>query len=86
MTFTIDLMGQRALVTGAGRGIGRAIAHALATAGATVAVNDVDPSQAKAVANDIIADGGKATPLPFDVTQYSDVAAAIETQAAQTYW
>ncbi|MDT5350598.1 MAG: hypothetical protein QOH91_3885 [Mycobacterium sp.] len=78
MTFTIDLEGRRALVTGAGRGIGRAIAHALASAGAAVAVNDVDPSQAEAVANEITADGGKATPLPFDVTQYSDVAAAIE--------
>jgi 3-oxoacyl-[acyl-carrier protein] reductase len=79
MTFTIDLLGQRALVTGAGRGIGRAIAHALASAGATVAVNDVDAAQAEAVAEEIIADGGKATTLPFDVTRFADVAAAIES-------
>jgi NAD(P)-dependent dehydrogenase (short-subunit alcohol dehydrogenase family) len=78
MTFTIDLQGRRALVTGAGRGIGRAIAHGLASAGATVAVNDVNPSEAEAVADEIIAEGGKATPLPFDVTRYSEVAAAIE--------
>jgi NAD(P)-dependent dehydrogenase (short-subunit alcohol dehydrogenase family) len=78
MTFTIDLQGRRALVTGAGRGIGRAIAHGLASAGAAVAVNDINPSEAEAVANEMIAEGGKATPLPFDVTRYLEVAAAIE--------
>jgi NAD(P)-dependent dehydrogenase (short-subunit alcohol dehydrogenase family) len=78
MTFTIDLQGRRAVVTGAGRGIGRAIAHGLASAGATVAVNDIIPADAEAVADEIIAEGGKAMPLPFDVTQYAEVVAAIE--------
>ncbi|MGD0116053.1 MAG: SDR family NAD(P)-dependent oxidoreductase [Dehalococcoidia bacterium] len=58
-----------AAVTGAGRGIGRAVALALAAEGATVIVNDlgvaVDGSgpsggPAQAVANEIIAAGGKA--------------------------
>ena len=49
------------------------------TEGATVTVNDVDPAQAEAVADEIIANGGKGTPLPFDVTRFADVAAAIES-------
>ncbi len=59
-----------AAVTGAGRGIGRAVALALAAEGATVVVNDlgvaVDGSgpsggPAQAVADEIVAAGGKAT-------------------------
>jgi 3-oxoacyl-[acyl-carrier protein] reductase len=78
MSVTIDLEGQRALVTGAGQGIGRAIALTLASAGATVAVNDIVPAQADAVVEEIVAVGGKATPLPFDVTDWAGVAAAVE--------
>ncbi|MBX6320623.1 MAG: SDR family oxidoreductase [Rhodospirillaceae bacterium] len=47
------LSGRRALVTGAGTGIGRAIARALADAGARVAVSDIDPAAATAVAMEI---------------------------------
>ncbi len=58
-----------AAVTGAGRGIGRAVALALAAEGATIVVNDlgvaVDGSgpsggPAQAVADEIVAAGGKA--------------------------
>ena len=78
MSFTIDLGGERALVTGAGQSIGRTIALALAQAGATVAVNDVVPAHAKSVVEEIRGAGGQADALPFDVTDHSGVASAIE--------
>jgi 3-oxoacyl-[acyl-carrier protein] reductase len=77
MAYELDLSGRRALVTGGGQGIGCAIAHALAQAGATVVVNDIDPQRADVVVEEINASGGKATPLPFDVTCWEAVEEAI---------
>lgn len=77
MTFAIDLEGRRALVTGGGQGIGLAIAHGLASAGAIVVVNDIRPEQAAAAVDELRQAGGKAEALPFDVTDYDQVAAAI---------
>jgi NAD(P)-dependent dehydrogenase (short-subunit alcohol dehydrogenase family) len=64
--FRLD--GKLALVTGAGRGIGRAIALALAGAGAEVVLNSRTPAELDAVAGEIAAQGGRASVLPFDVT------------------
>jgi NAD(P)-dependent dehydrogenase (short-subunit alcohol dehydrogenase family) len=57
-----------ALVTGAGSGIGRATAILLAEEGATVLVADVSEPAARAVAAEIASAGGRAEPLPLDVT------------------
>ncbi len=46
----VDLAGQAALVTGAGRGIGRAIADALAANGARVLYTDIDSAAAESAA------------------------------------
>jgi 3-oxoacyl-[acyl-carrier protein] reductase len=78
MSFTIDLEGRRALVTGAGQGVGRGIAHALAEAGAVVVVNDIRAAQAEAVAEELRVAGGKADALPFDVTNWTQVSEAID--------
>ena len=69
MTFTIDLAGRRALVTGGGQGIGRATARALADAGGSVVVNDVVPERADAVAEEIRNAGDDAGSAAFDVTE-----------------
>lgn len=77
MTFSIDLAGRRALVTGAGQGVGLAISRALAQAGAEVLVNDVRAEAAAETAALIGSDGGKAVALPFDVTDWDQVSAAV---------
>lgn len=63
------LAGRRALVTGAGTGIGRAIARALAREGARLAVTDLDPETARAVAGDI---GPEVPALRLDVTSAAE--------------
>ena len=73
--FRLD--GKAALVTGAGRGIGRAVALALAAAGAEVIVNSRTPAELEVVAGEIAAAGGRAQPLPFDVTDSEAARAAI---------
>lgn len=78
MPITIDLSGQRALVTGAGQGVGRGIALTLAAAGAEVVVNDLVAERAEAVVAEIEADGGTGSAAVFDVTDWAAVAAHVE--------
>jgi len=77
MSFTIELAGRRALVTGGGQGVGLAVAHALADAGAVSVVNDIRPDKAEAAADAIRTAGGKAEALPFDVTDWHQVERAM---------
>jgi meso-butanediol dehydrogenase / (S,S)-butanediol dehydrogenase / diacetyl reductase len=73
-----SLQKRRALVTGAGTGIGRAIVRALAMAGASVAVTDLDPAAAQAVAGEI---GPEAIALELDVTNADATGAVVEQVA-----
>lgn len=78
MTFSIELGGRRALVTGGGQGVGRAISLALGQAGATVAVNDIVADRAQGVVEEIRQAGGQADVVSFDVTEWQGVTAALE--------
>jgi len=70
----VRLDGKVAVVTGAGRGIGRAIAKALAGRGAHVVLAARTKEQIEAVAAEIVAAGGKATPVVADVSDEASVA------------
>lgn len=73
------LEGKVALVTGGSRGIGRACCEALAEHGATVIVNYVKgEAAAREVADAIVAKGGKAEILGFDVADSKACEAAVE--------
>lgn len=68
-----------ALVTGAGSGIGKATALRLASEGASVVCADIDVESVGAVAAEIEREGSWATAVVCDVSQESDIKAAIET-------
>ena len=54
------MQGKTALVTGAGRGIGKAIAFGLAREGVDIAINDINPADAEAAANQVRTLGRKS--------------------------
>jgi 3-oxoacyl-[acyl-carrier protein] reductase len=68
-----DLAGKVAVVTGGSRGIGAETARALAGNGAKVMVTGRDETAINAVVAGIRADGGVATGLPADVTDYAAI-------------
>jgi NAD(P)-dependent dehydrogenase (short-subunit alcohol dehydrogenase family) len=61
------LDGQRALLTGGGRGIGEAIARQLASMGAEALIADLDGEAAARVAAEIVECGGPATAQVLDL-------------------
>lgn len=72
-----------ALVTGGGQGLGLEIVRALAAAGARVLVNGRDPAKLSAAVNAVLAEGGQAEALPFDVADEAACAAAFNDIAAR---
>jgi NAD(P)-dependent dehydrogenase (short-subunit alcohol dehydrogenase family) len=77
------LKGRVAFLTGAGSGIGRAGALALAREGAVVTVSDLDGARAQAVADEILAAGGKAEAMALDATDDGAILCAIDSVAAR---
>ncbi|CAG5984243.1 unnamed protein product [Menidia menidia] len=73
------LDGKVAYVTGGGQGIGRAFAHALGEAGAKVAVVDLVPAKAEAVAKELFLKGINAIPVSADISKPDDVQRMVDT-------
>ena len=76
----MELEGQVAIVTGAGRGIGRATALELAQMGADIVVAELEGSSAKRTADAVKALGRRASVVRTDVTSLVD----LTTMAART--
>src|SRR5919199_1346040 len=74
----MELDGQAAIVTGAGRGIGRAIALELAGLGANVVVAELDERLAEATADAVQRLGRRALALQTNVTNAQDRARMAE--------
>lgn len=69
-----EIIGKAAVVTGGGSGIGMGLAKELASQGASVAVTDINLDNARAVAEEIKAAGGKAVALHCDVCERTSIA------------
>lgn len=78
-----DLHGKKALVTGASSGIGKQVALAYAQAGAEIALAARNSAALEALAEEIVAAGGKAVPLACDVTQQDQVTAVVDRMTAE---
>jgi len=76
---TGTLAGRVAIVTGAASGIGRAVALAFADAGAAVGCIDIAADGADAVAQRIVAAGGRAVAVACDVSDEDATRAAADT-------
>jgi 3-oxoacyl-[acyl-carrier protein] reductase len=80
----MTLMGKRALVTGASRGIGAAIAKALAAEGADVAITyEKSTESAAEVVSAIKAKGRRAVAIQADSADAAAVQASVETTVAE---
>jgi NAD(P)-dependent dehydrogenase (short-subunit alcohol dehydrogenase family) len=79
----MELQGQVAIVTGAGRGIGRATALELARLGADIAVAELDAGAGADKTAALVQDTGRrAVVIPTDVTKRDDLAAMVERTLA----
>src|SRR5690348_11130314 len=79
----MDLQGQTAIVTGAGRNIGRAIALELAGMGADVVVAEVDLATGERTAEEVRKRGRRAMALQTDVTRLADLQVMADRTVAE---
>jgi NAD(P)-dependent dehydrogenase (short-subunit alcohol dehydrogenase family) len=73
-----------AVVTGGALGIGRACCLRMAEEGATVVVADVKDAEGQALADEIVAAGGRAVYHHLDVTREANVSAVMQAVVNQT--
>jgi NAD(P)-dependent dehydrogenase (short-subunit alcohol dehydrogenase family) len=79
----MELQGQVAIVTGAGRGIGRATALELAKLGADIVIAELDQNGADGTAKLVKDLGRRAAVIPTDVTKRADLAQMAERTKSQ---
>ena len=70
------------VITGAGGGLGRAYALAFAQEGANVVVNDIRAEAAQAVADEVVAAGGKALANTGDITTVAGAQSILDATVA----
>ena len=73
----VSVQGKIVLISGAGNGLGRAIAIGLAARGAKVGALDFASDQVQEVCDEIISQGGIATPLIADVRDPAALASCL---------
>jgi len=78
MSYSIDLSGRVALVTGASSGLGRQFAKTLCLSGATVILASRRVDLLKDLRAELEAQGGQAHVSELDVTSVSDIRASVE--------
>lgn len=78
-SFTVDLSGQTAIVTGASQGLGRAIALALGASGARVACAARSADKLAATVAEIQARGGQAEAFAVDVKSRESVEQLVDS-------
>jgi NAD(P)-dependent dehydrogenase (short-subunit alcohol dehydrogenase family) len=79
----MELSGQVAIVTGAGRGIGRATALELAGMGADIVVAEMDLAGAERTAAEVKGLGRRVSAVKTDVTSRADLTAMVNRAAAE---
>src|ERR1700720_2649221 len=79
----MELRGQTAIVTGAGRNIGRAIALELAGMGADVVVAEMDEATGARTADEVRKLGRRALALRTDVTRRADLTTMADRAMAE---
>jgi NAD(P)-dependent dehydrogenase (short-subunit alcohol dehydrogenase family) len=79
----MELEGQVAIVTGAGRGIGRATALELGRMGSDIVVAEVNGENAERTASQVRGLGCRAPVVPTDVTPRRDLGAMVEQTRAE---
>ena len=76
--------GKVVVITGASSGLGEATARLLAAQGASVVLGARRADRLRSLADELTADGGKATALTTDVTHRDQVKALVDA-AVQSY-
>ena len=85
MTYTIDLAGKVAVVTGGSGVLGSAMCQALAQAGAVAVVIGTSIEKAQSTVDTIVEQGGKALPLAADVLDKNILQDACDTIMIRIY-